>query len=845
VAEGAAVTRVGATAKLPAVPYPGLLPFRQADQDHFFGRGTESKALAEFWQDNQIVMVVGPVACGKTSLLHAGVMPILVQDGAHVLPPGRVSFGATFPSAALPRHNPYTLALLRSWSPGEAPTRLVDLTVRDFIRARASRDRGKLYAAIDQVDDVPAEPGPRRGQRDKFLAELADAADAEPRLHLLLVARSDSADLISAKMRRAARFDLGALTRLGAIEAVAGPAARAGRSFANGAAEKLIADLQTSSIVVVKGAERHVHSDQVEPALLQAVCARLWDSLPQGTDQVATRDVRLFGDVDKAMAAYCRKIIASVADDFDRPVGWVRGWLLRTFITELGTRGTAYEGVTETAGAPNEIARALADRHLLLVEQRSGSRWYELLADRLIQPLRDTVDELPGAAAPEGYLSAGERALAQGRLDVAQRYAGLALRHSADTDLRLRAEAESLLGNIAAERGEAAEAKAEAESHHRMAARLYEAIRDIPAVAGQLAAVGQLLIARKRPNDALEELSAARDRMPDDPVIQTGLAAALWRLGDGHGALAVLARVLALDGGNTVALRARGEILADVGEARQAKLDLDRVALAERPAARAARGLALARLGDRAGADAEIDAALAEAPWNGDVLLRAARAKSFNGDESAAQELAWRAVDASDPSLPPYHREVALQLAGCKHGNSSNNLFLCVPNRLVSKGGNALHQVGGIRLSEQYTLVLVQATHDLVHEAARCIRQFVRTLREFGHLHTHLGGVHSRFLGPVPQLLRPVHHPVRLTAIAANALGEGAYLAGRAQQRNARVTRPCGRSFPSVAFGLPDITHHHRHLRERCTNDASPSRNDCHPNWHVDHVKSITRNRRQ
>ncbi len=690
-ADGAAVRRKGAAAKELGAPYPGLCPFWQTDQDHFFGRGTESKALTEFWQDNQIVVVAGPVACGKTSLLHAGVLPILTQDGAHMLPPGRVSYGATFPSTALPEHNPYTLALLRSWSPGEAPTRLVDLTVRDFIKAHARQDHGLLYAAIDQIDDLPADSSPRREHRDKFLAELADAVEAEPRLHLLLVARNDNADLISATMRRAARFDLAALTRLGAIEAVAGPAARAGRSFANGAAEQLVTDLQTSRIVVVNGAERHVHSHHVEPALLQAVCTRLWKSLPPDTEHVTSRDVRLFGDADKALAAYCGEVIASVADDFDRPVAWVRSWLLRTFITELGTRGTAYEGVTETAGAPNEIARVLADRHLLLAEQRSGSRWYELLADRLIQPLRDTADELPPPAVPAGYLAVAERALAQGDLTVAERYAGLTLRHSADTDLPLRAETESLLGNIAAERGEASEAKAEAENHHRASARLYEAVGDISAVASQLAAVGQLLVIQHRPDDALEELSGARDRMPSDPVIQTDLALALWRLGDSQGAVAVLTRVLALDGGNTVALRARGEILADIGEARQAMLDLDRVPLAERPATRAARGLALAELGDRSGANLAVDDAVAEAPWNGDVLLHAAQAKAINGDENAAEELARRAVDANDPGLLPYHRQVALELIGRKRGNSAGKLISRVLHGRGPESGDALH----------------------------------------------------------------------------------------------------------------------------------------------------------
>lgn len=689
-ANGVAVRRLRTAEGKPDAPYPGSRPFHQTDEDRFFGRSTESKALVDFWHDNRVVLAAGPVACGKTSLLHAGVLPILTQKRAHVLPPGRLSYGATFPSVMLPNHNPYTFALLRSWSPGEAPTRLVDLTVRDFVEAQAQQGNGPLYAAIDQVDDLPADPGPRLVQRDRFLAELAGAVEAEPRLHLLLLARDDAANPISAKLPMAARFDLVALGRVAAIEAVAGPAARVGRSFAGGAAEKLVTDLQTSRITVANGVERHVHNDQVEPALLQAACTWLWNSLPVA-EQVTMRDVRLYGDVDKALVAYCGQIIAAVADDYDQPVTWVRNWLLRTFITELGTRGTAYEGVTDTAGAPNEIARAFVDRHLLLVEQRSGSRWYELLADRLVQPLRETVDELPPVAAPAAYLTAAERALAQGGLDVAQRYAGLALRRSADTDLLLRAQAESLLGNIAAERAEGVEAKSEAESHHRAAAGLFEMLRDTPAVAVQLAAIGQLLIIQQRPEEALEALRAAVDRMPGNPVIQTDLALALWRLGESEAAVTVLTAVLSLDGGNRVALRARGEILAELGKARQAMLDLDRVTLEERPTTRAARGLALAKLGERSAADVEVDDAVAEAPWNGAVLLHAAHAKALNGDDSAAEELARRAADANDPGLSPYHREVALQLAGHKHGNSKGKLIRRPKHGLIPESGDAFH----------------------------------------------------------------------------------------------------------------------------------------------------------
>ena len=254
----------------------------------------------------------------------------------------------------------------------------------------------------------------------------------------------------------------------------------------------------------------------------------------------------------------------------------------------------------------------------------------------------------------------------------AERYAQAALRTAPDTDLVLRAQVESLLGNIAMER----EKPAEAESHYRIAAGLFEATRDTPAVASQLAAVGQTLIAQDRLQEAVDKLRAAIDRVPSDPVMQTDLALALWRLGESRAAVSVLtAFLLRVDGGNSVALRARGEILADLGEARQAISDLDRVTLEERPSSRAARGLALAKLGDQARANMEVDNAVAEAPRNGAVLLYAARAKALVGDEYAAEELARRAVDATDPALSPYHREVALQLAAHKHENRSAKLL--------------------------------------------------------------------------------------------------------------------------------------------------------------------------
>lgn len=675
-ADGATVRGIGATSAIATAPYPGARPFLLADQDRFFGRDTDSKTLLELWQDNRITLLTGPVASGKTSLMNAGVLPLLKRNRTYFLPVGRISYGSTFPRAALPEHNPYTLALLQSWSPGVAVTQLVDLTVRDFIQGERERQRGlyggPLLAAIDQVDDLLADPGPRQDYREKFLDELADAVQDQAGLHLLLAAREEAADLITKVTGGVAVYNLATLTRQDAIEAVTGPAAGTGRSFADGAAERLVTDLQSRRVTALNGAEQVIVDDGIEPALLQVVCEKLWSSLPPDTEQITQRDVRVFGDVDKALAAHCSTVIATVADDHDLRVQRLRTWLLDTFVTELGQPGTAYEGLVTTARLPNAVPRALKECHLLSSVWRQRSRWYELLSARLIEPLQQAVDVLPPPARPAEHLSAAERALTRGELDTAERYALTALRSAHDTDLQLRAQVESLLGNIAVER----EKPAEAESHYRVAADLYEAMHDTLAAASQLAAVGQTLVAQDRLPEAVDELYSAIGRMPSDPVMQTDLALALWRLGESRAAVSVLTSfLLKVDGGNSVALRARGEILADLGEARQAISDLDRVTLEERPSSRAARGLALAELGDQPRATIEVDNAVAKAPHNGAVLLYAARAKALAGDECAAKELAQRAADATDLALSPYHREVALQLAAHKYGNRQAKLL--------------------------------------------------------------------------------------------------------------------------------------------------------------------------
>jgi tetratricopeptide (TPR) repeat protein len=638
-------------------PYPGMRPFRRADRDLFSGRARDAAEIANQWRANRLTIISGPVACGKTSLLQAGVYPLMEGRDADVLPPGSLSFGETFPFASLPEYNSYTLSVLRCWSPGELPTRLAGVTVSDFVRRRAMRHEGIVFAAIDQAEDllIDSSSGRRRTWLRQFLDELAQAVKTEPRLHLLLVTRSEALGPISATVGNGngATFAVEPLTRQAAIEAITAPVAGTGRSFTDDAADTFVMDMQTS-----EDGGQYSLDDLVEPSVLQIACARFWRELPPDVSVITPREVRAFGDVDTALAAYLGETIAAVAAEHDLSANRLRSWLLGSFIIESGARRYVYEGVTATAGMANALVRDLVDKHLLTTELRSGLRRFQLLSDRLTEPLRKTTVERAPLPAPAAYVGAAERALMLGELDLAQRYAEQALR--AQPDLRLQAETRSLLGNLAHER----EKPPEAEAHYREAASLFEAARDTGAAARELAAAGQMLLAQGRANEAIKELRAAVNRAPNDLVLQTELAVALWHLGEGRTAVAILDGVLRIDAGNTEALRARGEILADLGDAPRAMLDLDRQAVSVRPSALAARGLALAELGDYPAANKEIDNAVAKAPRNGPVLLYAARVSALGGgDEISTEELAQRAVNATDPPLSPQHRELALRLA--------------------------------------------------------------------------------------------------------------------------------------------------------------------------------------
>lgn len=121
-----------ARARLPREPYPGLRPFLDFEAALLFGRERQVREVIERLRDTQFVAVLGGSGSGKSSLIHAGVVPQLrsfgIPDAGDLWLPLACTPGTNVGAedSAARRHSPVTrlarrfAALLKSRGSDEA-----------------------------------------------------------------------------------------------------------------------------------------------------------------------------------------------------------------------------------------------------------------------------------------------------------------------------------------------------------------------------------------------------------------------------------------------------------------------------------------------------------------------------------------------------------------------------------------------------------------------------------------------------------------------------------------------------------------------------------------------------
>ncbi len=685
-------------------PFPGQRSFLEADSARYFGRAAVAHTLSAQWLENRLVVVYGPIGVGKSSLLRAGVMPHLPADVAEVLPAGRISpapeAAGTGSSGAGQRVNPYAEALLRSWSGqgggGVLPTLLRHRLGHWSPTSATSRAEGgdprlgggdgddagrswgdspdpdrPILAAIDQFEELFAPRTPHLEVfREQLVTMLADMLVALPNLRLLLVVRQSFRTALARHERTLAGdgdmvwVPVEPLDRGAAIAALAEPLRQADRPLPPGAAAACVDDLRSSRVVDATGTPERLVADRIQPAYLQLVAAEIWRDETGFAEAAAAGALSRTGGADAVLGAYLTRVVVAESHRHGLDDAVVRRWLTQTFITERGRRAAVDEGIATTAGMPNGLLAALAERHVLAYEWRSGARRFELFDDRLIPPLQAAVPDwaLAGATAVDitaaDYLHAALVCQGDGDLTAASDQVDEALRRGVDEPrtllraLMLRAELDQAAGRVE-----------QAERRYREAAQLGESLPDAEASGRALAAAGRLLLRLGRLGRAVEDLQAAAVRLSADLGVQIDLARALWYSGQRWAAVAIFSTVLTIAPESMTARTERGRLMLELGDDLAALDDLEQAVRRSAPNSpratetRAARALALARLGRSAVASAEAAAVLDDAPDSGPVLWCAGGVLRAIGEDSRADDLLRRALHAHGPALLPHQRE--------------------------------------------------------------------------------------------------------------------------------------------------------------------------------------------
>jgi hypothetical protein len=387
-------------------PYVGPRPFGHDEKDLFFGRDREARDLCSLVVAHPIVLLYADSGAGKSSLLNAGLVPLLEARGCEVLPPARV--GGRIPDAIKTTEvdNVYAFNVLSSWAgPSVDPRDLVKVDIAGFLAGRPHRkdQAGEpvlRVVLLDQFEELFTFAPERWHEREALIRQLAKALEGDPLLRVVLVMRQQFVPQLETYAHllpqgRPTRFALEQLRPKAAQQAVEGPLARTDRKIEPEASQRLVQELRKITVRGAGGDDVETIDQFVEPVQLQVACAKLWDDLPPDVHAITPAHIETYGDVDKALKRFYEDALNAAVTKTGVSKDRLRLWVDRYLITPGGTRGMVYRGPEQTGreerAIPNSAVDVLEEKHLIRAEARAGGeRWYELTHDRFVGPIKES-----------------------------------------------------------------------------------------------------------------------------------------------------------------------------------------------------------------------------------------------------------------------------------------------------------------------------------------------------------------------------------------------------------------------------------------------------------------------
>jgi WD40 repeat protein len=366
-----------------ASPYRFLEQFTEADAGWFFGRDAEILRLEQMLATRPLVAVVGHPGAGKSSLIHAGLVPRLRRSGRWRIVTMRP--GAD-PAARL--HERLVDACGEAWVTASLPdaAALVAAPGRAglLLRTRAAAEGTSVLLVVDQLEELVTHGAPAAVRRAFARALLSIGDDAQGPLRVVVALRDDflvrltrSAELGEALLPGVVL--LGPPGPEGLADALRAPATRAGFGFEPGLVEAMVAA---------------VAGEAAPLPLLQLAASRVWARRDAKARLLTRAGLDAVGGVAGILAAHAGEVLARAPD-----LALSRR-LLCALVTPEGTRRRVRRdelcAAFPDAAAAREALETLVAGRLVSAVRSEGGEWVELAHESLIagwDQLRAWLDE--------------------------------------------------------------------------------------------------------------------------------------------------------------------------------------------------------------------------------------------------------------------------------------------------------------------------------------------------------------------------------------------------------------------------------------------------------------------
>ena len=368
----------------PVRPYRGLEAFREEDAAFFAGRAAFAKQLFDFTSGKDLVAVVGPSGSGKSSVVQAGLVPLLRSER----PPSTTWDAVSFTPGSAPFHR-LASALISLLEPDQSETHqlseaqeLGDRLAAGKVKLASVIDRiiqksngtGRLLLIADQFEEVfTLTP---ESDRRRFATALLRAL-GKARFTLLITLRADfysqiiTLDRYLSDRLAPAQVNIGALTQEELRESIVAPAKLVGLEFEPGLVDRILRD---------------VGNEPGNLPLLEFALTGLWSKRQGRTLTNAAYDE--IGGVTGALAQRAEAEFAKFTAEEQSAVRRLFSRLVRVATPEEGSEDTRQRIELRTTESLSEkVARALArpEVRLLVMSGETECQTVEVAHEALIR----------------------------------------------------------------------------------------------------------------------------------------------------------------------------------------------------------------------------------------------------------------------------------------------------------------------------------------------------------------------------------------------------------------------------------------------------------------------------